>query len=197
MTSKVGKFFGPTRIDGAASILRFRQAGTSANSEKEQFGEADYWLPPDEFEKTKKGDCEDFALWAWRQILHMQYPARFVAGSAGRYGEGHAWVTFFKGGKWYLLEPLARAAGAVLPQLSIATYKPKFSMAWDGKDISYYAHKDLHFNVTPQRIPGLVFEWIIYWTLFWLRFGVRAAKSLTFKAFRKLSSDSTSETARN
>ena len=49
-------------------------------SDEKQFGEDDYWILPHEFEKLKKGDCEDFALWAWRQILNMGYPARFVVG---------------------------------------------------------------------------------------------------------------------
>jgi hypothetical protein len=35
-------------------------------SDEEQFGKKDYWQPPEEFEKRKQGDCEDFALWTWR-----------------------------------------------------------------------------------------------------------------------------------
>ena len=62
--------------------------------DKEQFGENDYWQPPDDFEQSRKGDCEDFALWTWRQLIHMNYPSRFVMGTAGGYGEGHPWVTF-------------------------------------------------------------------------------------------------------
>ena len=63
----------------------------------------------------------------------MGYASRFVVGSAGRYGTGHAWVTFEKDGKTYVLEPLARFAGVTLPHLSIVRYKPEFSMSWDGK----------------------------------------------------------------
>lgn len=32
-------------------------------SDQKQFKVKDYWMPPDEFEKRKKGDCEDFAFW--------------------------------------------------------------------------------------------------------------------------------------
>jgi hypothetical protein len=77
-------------------------------SDKEQFGEEDYWQPPDKFEELKKGDCEDFALWTWRQLIHMNYPARFVMGTASRYGDGHAWITFEKDGKAFLLEHWVR-----------------------------------------------------------------------------------------
>jgi predicted transglutaminase-like cysteine proteinase len=38
-------------------------------SDEEQFDRKDYWMPPEEFEKSKKGDCDDFALWTWRQLL--------------------------------------------------------------------------------------------------------------------------------
>ena len=53
-------------------------------SDKELFGKEEYWQPPEEFEKRKKGDCEDFALWTWRQLLNMGYDSRFVGGSSGR-----------------------------------------------------------------------------------------------------------------
>ncbi len=51
-------------------------------SDKEQFGKDDYWQPPEDFERTKKGDCEDFALWTWRQFLALGYDARFIVGRA-------------------------------------------------------------------------------------------------------------------
>ena len=62
-------------------------------SDMEQFGRDDYWMPPDKFEKEKMGDCEDFALYAWRQLLEMGYECRFTEGESGIYGAGHAWVT--------------------------------------------------------------------------------------------------------
>ena len=43
----------------------------TAISDKEQFDKPDYWQPPEDFEKTKKGDCDCFALWTWRQMLQM------------------------------------------------------------------------------------------------------------------------------
>ena len=149
--------------------LREFLRGCKYVSDVEQFGEKDYWQPPDEFEKTKAGDCEDFALWAWRQLLHMNYPARFVVGSASRYGEGHAWVSFAKDGKIYLLEPLARGLGMTLPRLSVVRYQPRFSMSWNGKNLSFYTHEEKPFNASPSQIAVLVYEWIVYWLGFWLR----------------------------
>src|SRR2546423_1001091 len=60
-------------------------------SDEEQFGKPDYWQPPEEFEKTRKGDCDCYALWTWRQLVEMGVDsARFVAGRVGRFGAGHA-----------------------------------------------------------------------------------------------------------
>jgi predicted transglutaminase-like cysteine proteinase len=81
---------------GASIGVRSFLASCQYISDREQFGKDDYWQPPDEFEKRKKGDCEDFALWTWRQLLNLGYDARFVVGSSGRYGDGHAWVEYFE-----------------------------------------------------------------------------------------------------
>jgi hypothetical protein len=153
-------------------------------SDKEQFGEDDYWQPPDDFERSKKGDCEDFALWTWRQLMHMNYPARFVMGTAGRYGEGHAWVTFERDGKWFLLEPLNSIVGLRLPRLSVIRYKPKFSMAWDGDNISFFTHAARKFDASPARMALLVFEWLAFWIPFWLRLIPKVFSKLLFKGFR-------------
>jgi predicted transglutaminase-like cysteine proteinase len=51
-------------------------------SDVEQFGMKDHWMPPEEFERVRRGDCDDFALWTCRQLLSLGYNARFVAGSA-------------------------------------------------------------------------------------------------------------------
>jgi predicted transglutaminase-like cysteine proteinase len=32
-------------------------------SDRAQFGRDDFWMPPEEFERRRQGDCDDFALW--------------------------------------------------------------------------------------------------------------------------------------
>ena len=152
--------------------LRRFLVGCKYVSDQEQFGERDYWQPPEQFEENKKGDCEDFALWAWRQLLHLNYPARFALGSAGRYGEGHAWVTFQRDGKAYLLEPLSSAVGLKLPRLSIIRYKPKFSISWDGEKVSYFKHEDRKISWSLKQITLLVGEWLFFWLNFWGKFAM-------------------------
>jgi hypothetical protein len=155
--------------------------GCRGVSDKEQFGKEDYWLPPEQFEKTKRGDCEDFALWTWRQLLSMGYDARFVAGRSGRYGVGHAWVEFFLDGNCYLLEPQLMVLGLRMPRLSTLRYQPRFSVSWDGKNISYYEHEHaprtpISFGAVVQLLP----EYLSIWAAFWLRSWWRVPRAIWY-----------------
>ena len=163
-----------------AAVRRFLAICTYV-SDQEQFGQRDYWQPPEQFEENKKGDCEDFALWCWRQLLNMNYSSRFVVGTAGRYGECHAWVTFQRDGKTYLLESLSWPIGLTLPRLSILRYHPQYSMDWNGTTISYYKHDDRKFNGSIGTIAPLVVEWMFLWSSFWLRLIAGFMKGIGFK----------------
>jgi hypothetical protein len=178
-TFPIGRFLTQPLKHNCSNFAEMRRFLASCEyvSDQEQFGERDYWQPPEKFEETRKGDCEDYALWAWRQVLQMNFPARFVVGASGRYGEGHAWVTFEKDGKTFLLEPLAWPAGLILPRLSIIRYKPRFSVGWDGDKVSYYQHHEKKFRGSLRQIISTILEWL----LFWLRFGM----ALPFKIARR------------
>src|SRR5512139_1760568 len=62
------------RCNDLADIRRFL-AGCRYVTDKEQFGAADFWMTPSELEKSRRGDCEDFALWAWVKLLALGYDA--------------------------------------------------------------------------------------------------------------------------
>lgn len=156
------------QCDSMKEMRRFLQ-GCKYVSDKEQFNREDYWMPPEEFEERKKGDCDDFALWTWRQLLGMGYKARYVVGRAGKYGEGHAWVTMEKDGKHFLVEPLAAFVGEALPRLSVVRYEPKGSVEWDGEKLHYFMHENPEFRLSLAMIPILVGEWLVFWGFFWLR----------------------------
>jgi Transglutaminase-like superfamily len=145
-------------------------------------------MPPEEFERARKGDCEDFALYAWRQVQSFGYPTRFVGGKNGRYGEGHAWVTFEQDGKTFLLEPQASAAGPRLPRLSTLAYKPDVSVEWDGEKVHFYFHKERKFTLPAVQLPSLVLEWAFFYARLVIMAAylipVRLAK-LGFRKFRK------------
>jgi hypothetical protein len=157
-------------------------------SDKEQFGKNDYWMPPEEFEKSRKGDCDDFAIYAWRQLLEMGYSARFVAGRLSDSPEGHAWVCFEENGDHFLLEPQARFLGLTLPRLDALRYKPGVSVEWNGEKATFFVHKDLKFVPPVAQIPWLVVEWlyyhvaIIFLNIYWLAVGLaRTTKRILFK----------------
>jgi len=177
-TFPIGRFLSQPLKHRCANLVELRRFLSSCKyvSDEEQFGEKDYWQPPEQFEETKKGDCEDYALWAWRQLLQMNYRARFVMGAAGRYGEGHAWVTFEKDGKAFLLEPLGWPAGLSLPRLSIIRYKPKFSVALDGDKVSYYEHEEKRFQGSLRQTISMIFEWLFFWFRFWVTFPLKVAQ---------------------
>jgi transglutaminase superfamily protein len=158
-------------------------------SDKEQFGKDDYWMPPQDFEKSRKGDCDDFAMYAWRQLLEMGYKARFVGGIVGDSPVKHAWVTFEKDGKHFLLEPQARFLGLWLPRLDALRYKPDVSVEWDGQKARFFFHKERSFAPSIIKIPLLVLEWVCYHLghllliAYWLPVGL--AKLMYRKLFKR------------
>ncbi len=139
-------------------------AGCKYVSDEELFGRRDYWQPPEEFEKRRKGDCEDFALWTWRQLVNMGYDARFIGGSAGRYGDGHAWVEYFQDGKCFLLEPLCCRVGQTIPRLLTLRYEPRISVSWDGKTLRYFSHKKPASRVGWRTLGLLMPEYLAFWS---------------------------------
>lgn len=158
-------------------------------SDKELFDKEDYWQPPDEFERRKQGDCEDFALWTWRQLLIMGYDARFIGGRCGRYGAGHAWVEYRENNRWFLVEPLYCRISDRMPRLSTLRYEPKLSVSWDGKTLRYFAHKKPETPLAWSVLAPLVREYALFWTKFWVknfyRLPAMALNLLRPSAFRR------------
>ncbi len=153
-------------------------------SDKEQFGKDDYWQLPEQFEKTKRGDCDDFALWAWRQLLEMGYEARFVAGTGDRYGYGHAWVQFYMDGTWYLLEPTLPGLGLRMPRFNTFRYHPRLSVGWNGTKLLYYQHQEVKPQLSLAHLARLLPEYIYIWGLFWLRSPKRLPRFLWYRLKR-------------
>ena len=132
-------------------------------SDQVQFGRRDYWMPPEEFERRRRGDCEDFALWTWRQLMRLGYSARFVCGHGGRYGEGHAWVTFELDGRTFIVESLAAPFGPTFPRLSTLRYRPRISVSWDGCALRYYEHKPAANQVSFVDVVPHIPKWVAFW----------------------------------
>ena len=135
-------------------------------------------MPPEDFEKSRKGDCDDFAMYAWRQLLEMGYKARFTAGKVGDEPGRHAWVTFEEDGKHFLLEPQACFLGLRFPRLDALRYSPEVSVEWNGEKASFFFHKERKFLPPIAEMPVLVLEWVYYHlglfllTVYWLVVGL-------------------------
>jgi hypothetical protein len=190
-TFPMGRYVSQPLAIHCKSLEEIRQflRGCRGVSDKELFGKDEYWQPPEEFERRKAGDCEDFSLWTWRQLMVLGLEARIVFGRHGRYGIGHAWVMFFRDGKCFLVEPQARYLGLRLPRLSTLQYEPKYSVAWTDDALKYYAHRD-EPEIHPQwtLIVRLIPEWVLIWGWLWLRVVIRYPYVLLKKLWRRVHS---------
>lgn len=97
------------RVDSVRDIVEWL-LGCEYVSDSEQFGKRDHWQHPVDFEKTRRGDCEDFALWAWRKLVDLGQDAEFMVGKwihDGRVGT-HAWVFLRHEGEEFVFESTGR-----------------------------------------------------------------------------------------
>jgi hypothetical protein len=99
----------------------------------ELFHARDVWQHPGAFEKRRRGDCEDFALWAWRKLAEVGVDADFCVGRV-ICDEGpdrqHAWVVFHVDETAFLFEPAARIRSRMIRPLAdaMAEYVPHFAV---------------------------------------------------------------------
>jgi hypothetical protein len=103
----------------------------------ELFHEPDFWQHPRTFERLRRGDCEDHALWAWRKLLELGFDAELVSGRTLPWqpgvkgGEnGHVWVMLRSEGGTFVLEAVAKTRERMLQPLAkaIDDYRPEFGV---------------------------------------------------------------------
>jgi hypothetical protein len=104
-------------------------------TDTELFHEPDFWQHPGAFERLRRGDCEDFALWAWRKLAEVGIDAEFCVGRVicnGRpeSARQHAWVIYRVDGAAFLFEPAARIRSKMIRPLADAMgdYVPHFAV---------------------------------------------------------------------
>ena len=131
-------------------------------SDRAQFGLEDYWMAPDRFEQTRQGDCEDFALWTWRQFVGLGYSARFVAGKDGNQGNSHAWVTFRDRDKAFLVEPQLARVAERFPRLDTLRYEPIVSVAAAETHVKYFQHVKRAHEPGLIEVAPLLPEWLAF-----------------------------------
>jgi hypothetical protein len=96
-------------IDAICDWLRECQAV----DDQTLFFRPDFWQHPVTFEQLKKGDCEDHALWAWRQLFRLRIPSVFVTGLWRDIP--HTWVMMEHEGRDMLLETTCKSGAMLLP----------------------------------------------------------------------------------
>jgi predicted transglutaminase-like cysteine proteinase len=104
-------------------------------SDLELFHQRDVWQHPSVFEDLKRGDCEDFALWAWRKLGELGIDAelcvgRVVARARPDVNYQHAWVVYRTGDTEFLFEPAAPTESAMIRRLAevMDDYVPHFAV---------------------------------------------------------------------
>jgi hypothetical protein len=101
----------------------------------ELFHKRDFWQHPGIFEKLRRGDCEDFALWAWRKLAEVGIDAEFYVGRVicddrPEIDRQHAWVVYRVDGTAFLFEPAARTRSNMIRPLvdAMGEYVPHFAV---------------------------------------------------------------------
>jgi hypothetical protein len=116
-------------------------------SDESQFGVPDHWQHPVDFEVTRRGDCDDHALWAWRKLAEIGIDTEFVVGRSrredGSFG-GHCWVHFRTAEGSFLLEAVGEARSSMVYPLTDAhvreEYFPHFSVDGSLKRHAYWGY---------------------------------------------------------
>jgi hypothetical protein len=118
-------------------------AGCTYVADKDLFQEQDFWQHPRTFERLRQGDCEDFALWAWRKLNELDIPAHLFVGQRVENGEGsatgHAWVVFEQTDELMVLEGAGRTQDSVVAPLEEVRhrYRPHYSVDGSYRTTAY------------------------------------------------------------
>ncbi len=143
-------------IDELCSWLQ----GCEYVSDEKLFGQEDFWQHPQAFEKLRKGDCEDHALWAWRKMDSLDHPAHFYLGRwqgpEGGAPNAHAWVVFEWGGQDYLMETVLKQTPNMVYSLASAKdrYSPHFSVSSKNEVQMYVGFLQFLRERRVARSPG-------------------------------------------
>ena len=120
-------------------------AGCRYEADATLFRESDYWQHPYTFEQLRRGDCEDFALWAWRKLVELGFDADLVIGRRvppSSDDSRHAWILFRDGTDEYLFEPAVRDRAAAVRHVTMvrASYIPELGVAADRRPFLFAGH---------------------------------------------------------
>lgn len=76
-------------------------------TDQEHFGKADYWQNPYEFSTYKKGDCEDYAIAKYYDLMNIGMPEDRLLVVYGRHipnDEAHMVLFVMIGNEWFVMD---------------------------------------------------------------------------------------------
>jgi hypothetical protein len=104
-------------------------------SDEAVHGVAEHWAHPSDFERLRRGDCDDHAIWAWRKLLELGLgPELFVGRKHTHDGwEPHVWVQLKYGNDLWVLDAAVKDRDSLfLPfQRAQAYLRPHFAIGPD------------------------------------------------------------------
>ncbi len=107
------------------------------------FRTQDHWQHPAAFEGLRQGDCEDHALWAWRQLHRLGQPALFVAGLWRT--TAHAWVITWIRQQEHVLETMEKHGPMLVPApVARREYVPALAVDHSLCTFAYQGYQWLH-----------------------------------------------------
>jgi len=123
------------RVESIDDIVSWLQSCDYV-TDLELFQRRDVWQHPRAFERRRRGDCEDFALWAWRKLAEVGIDAEFCVGrliaadDRPEMNRQHAWVVYRLEDIEFLFEPAARIRSRMIRPLAdvVDEYVPHFAV---------------------------------------------------------------------
>lgn len=91
-----------SNLSSPEDIAKFIWRHFQVESDQTQFGTEDRWQSPEELLKSERGDCEDFALFAY-EIFKARGTQAFLLNIYGK-GYGHTVCVFREGGSFHAVD---------------------------------------------------------------------------------------------
>lgn len=129
-------------------------------SGQEQFGKSAYWMPPENFEKSRKGDCDDFARYAWRRLLEMRIT--LCGWNDRRRLPKTCLGNFRKRRQAFSRGVQAPFPSLRFPRLEALRYRPDVFVEWDGHKPKFLFHKPKRYLPPTNQMPWLILERLLF-----------------------------------
>ena len=115
------------QLTSPEDIVRFIWRHFRVESDQTQFGTADRWQSPEELLQSERGDCEDFALFAYA-VFKAQGTQAFLLNVYGQ-GYGHTVCVFKKNGVFHAIDGTTVVRGEKSLEQLIAKIHPFWKSA--------------------------------------------------------------------